>query len=156
MHHKSLTSRIGGVLGVICVAAITFGIVQFVNWYETGESKPTVPWLPDYATNVSFARTHNWQLFEFDVTEENFRDWATQYQVLEISEPFYIERFHSSSSQLIAGPESGLSDELEIDPDEVAIIRNGLMHHAWTNNRGGISLCFDRDKRRAYFHSRKR
>ena len=149
------------IIGIATVAILFlalgfFAIQKYINWRETGTSVGTVPWLPDAATNISYTRTNNWRKFEFDVSENKFREWAQQYELTEITEPFYIERYNYSGIQGIGGSESEIEDPPKFDPLTVAILKSGLKYHQWSDNRGGVSVGFDQNIGRAYFHSRDR
>ena len=85
-------------VAVLIIAVGYYAIQEHVNWKESGTSVKTVTWLPDDATNVSYTRTSNLRLFEFDISENGFRDWAQQYDLVEIAEPYYIERYNYSGN----------------------------------------------------------
>ncbi len=148
-------------IGIVAVALLVlavgyYAIQKYINWRDTGASVKTVPWLPDIATNISFTRTNNWRIFEFDISELDFRNWAQQYDLVEIAEPFYIERYNYSGNRGVGGSESELNTPPDFDPATVAIINAGLKCREWTANRGGFSVGYDRKTGRAYFHAQDR
>lgn len=144
------------IVALLFLASGYYAIQQYINWRETGTSVKSVSWLPDVATNISYTRTNNWRIFEFDIPENEFRIWAQQYDLVEIAEPFYIERYNYCETQGIGGSESELDALPDFDPATVAIINSGLKCREWTANRGGYSVCFDRSTGRAYFHAHDR
>lgn len=136
--------------------AVSLALSFVAPWRESAANIDRVDWLPEYASNVSYTQTYNSRIFEFDIAEPDFRKWANQYELVEINEPFYIERFNYVDSVGIHGPQSGLVDPPEFDPETVAIVTDGLQYYSWTDSRGGVAVCFDRKIGRAYFHSRLR
>ncbi len=43
---------------------------------DYGENVKSVSWLPNYASNVSFYRSKQVQVYEFEISPENFKRWA--------------------------------------------------------------------------------
>ena len=61
------------VLILIFPLALFFFLSQAPDY---GENVPSVGWLPDYASNVSFYRSDQVQVYEFEVTPDDFKRWA--------------------------------------------------------------------------------
>jgi len=62
---------------VLLVLAMPLAVFFFLSQApDYGENVPRVSWLPDYATQVSFYRSDQVQVFEFKVDPENFKRWA--------------------------------------------------------------------------------
>lgn len=134
---------------------------------EQGRSLPNVAWLPNAASNVSFARSYNWRYYEFDISEAEFRHWATTWELSEITVPFYVTTFRFLDSQeppiriRYDGPRDYLERKgvaiPETLPDYTAEIKNGLCYyHYQEHNHGGVYVAFDRVKQRVYFRSASR
>lgn len=45
---------------------------------DFGENVPSVSWLPDTASNVSYYRSKQVKVFEFSIAPDNFKNWAEQ------------------------------------------------------------------------------
>jgi hypothetical protein len=139
-----------GVVGFFVVANQMFRVLTRV---ECGENLQSVDWLPDSATKISYAKCYNWDLYEFDIAENDFLIWADRFELSEITEPFYITRYNIDDSRVFDGPESFLGGKLEAVPEYTAMITNGLFYYDYKeHNHGGIYVAFDREDQRAYFH----
>ena len=78
-------------------------VVAFVVWFlhgayvglthvETGENVPSVKWLPDVASNVSFYKSYSFTSYEFDIPELEFVKWS-RWELSPIDEPVSIARY---------------------------------------------------------------
>jgi hypothetical protein len=150
------------ILGAYCSGghATLFRDHHSRTWRRTSERS----WLPKAASDVSFARTCNWQYYEFDISEPEFVRWASRWELSEIDEPFFVTRFSvlDSPGALYDGPRDVLerrSGSLipENLPGYTAQITEGLCYHHYDEKRhGGVYVAFDRGTSRAYFHSAAR
>lgn len=159
LNSKHAFPLIAFVLAIIALFFVGRAVLNFMNQIERGEDLAAVDWLPASASKISFAKCHNWQLFEFDISEDGFEAWADRWDVSEISEPFYITRYtmlESDQSFLLDGNESELGELPEEIPEYIAVVRNGLAYGKKYSNHGGIYVAYDRDEGRAYFYSSKR
>ena len=62
---------------------------------EYGENIPTVGWLPRYATDVSYYRSKQVQVYEFRIKAEDFKTWATSngMDVRRLNTPEIVSRY---------------------------------------------------------------
>ena len=59
------------------IVALPFAIFFFLNTApEYGVNVDQVKWLPDYTSNISYYRSKQVQVYEFQVSLENFKAWA--------------------------------------------------------------------------------
>ena len=150
---------------ILLLSATAFAIWFFYGAYrgltdiETGESLETVDWLPEEATNVSFYRSYMNTAYEFDISEQGFRDWS-RWELEEITEPVQIPRYLAYSTPLPKEPTDPTREEIE----ELALeyskrgvtIKNGLYYGYLQNNGGGVWVGYDRGAGRAYYKSAPR
>jgi len=62
---------------VVLVLAFPLAIFFFLSQApDYGENVPSVNWLPDYASNISYYRSNQVQVYEFDISPDNFKRWA--------------------------------------------------------------------------------
>ena len=126
---------------------------------ETGECASSVPWLPDTASNVSYYRTYMNTAYEFDMEEDDFRDWS-RWELKEISDPITVRRYLSFSSPPPAVASNLPADELSRRADQPlrrsVRLTDGLCHVFVQDNGGGIWLAYDRRSGRAYYRSAPR
>ncbi|MFW5874225.1 MAG: hypothetical protein ACOCVJ_02355, partial [Verrucomicrobiota bacterium] len=62
---------------VVLVLAMPLALFFFLSQSpDYGENLPSVSWLPDYASNISYYRSNQLQVYEFDASPENFKRWA--------------------------------------------------------------------------------
>ena len=138
-----------GILGIVTLYFTSTTVLHGLTAVESAENVESVPWLPDTASNISYSKNFNRRYFEFDVSEPAFCEWAKDYSISEISEPFHISRY----AIMIDNPDSV---DVDNDPRYTAVIANGLSASHTQSNHGGYSLAFDRDSDRAYFRSSSR
>lgn len=137
--------------------ATWFGLVIWSDMYpETGENVATVSWLPSSAKNVSFYKSYSWRAFEFDINENDFRQWAAQWNLKEIDKAESIQRYnywnflkekHSSQT------EDDMNAYFETKKRCIAAVNKGLYDSKTYGNGGGYHVVFDRERQRAYFQS---
>ena len=148
---------------VTVFAAFVFKFVRSIHLeltrVETGECVSSVPWLPDTASNVSYYRTYMNTAYEFDMEEDDFRDWS-RWELKEISDPITVRRYLSFSSPPPAVASNLPADELSRRADQPlrrsVRVTDGLCHVFVQDNGGGIWLAYDRRKGRAYYRSAPR
>ena len=149
--------------------AIT-AVVAFAVWFvhsayvglthvETAENVPSVDWLPQSASNISFYKSYQFTAYEFDITEPEFRKWS-RWDVSEISEPATITRYVRVTGAI---PNiNAHHSQAELDAFEAAIaeqavtIENGLFYGHTQSNGGGVWVGFHRGLGRAFFQSSPR
>lgn len=150
---------------ILVISIIAFAIWFFYGAYrgftdiESGESQASVDWLPEDATNVSFYRSYLNTAYEFDISEQGFRDWS-HWELEEISEPVGFSRYLTFSTPRPQEPDSPTRAEIEALALEYSkrgvTIRNGLYYGYLQDNGGGVWVGYDRESGRAYFQSAPR
>jgi hypothetical protein len=104
---------------------------------DYGENVPKVSWLPNYASNVSFYRSKQVKVYEFDIKAEDFKTWAGQsgMDVQRVTTPEILSRYKAyiptpeSESSEPAMPEGQVSMEQFQDwQDQISItVRSGMI-----------------------------
>lgn len=152
-----------GLLLATLIVALGVGFVRcaYMDFtrLEMGENVPSVGWLPDGATNVSYYRSYLNTAYEFDIDEQGFLDWS-RWDVTEIDRPVRILRYVYFSK-----PPPTLSNQLtdaeweEFAKTEVkrsVEISDGLYYVYRQSNGGGVMVGYDRTTGRAYYQSAPR
>ncbi|QIF03928.1 hypothetical protein [Roseimicrobium sp. ORNL1] len=152
------------VAGVVVFNPVTIfvawiGTAQWSNNHpETGTNLSAVDWLPASASDISYWKTYSWSAWEFTMKEEEFRKWASRYELREISGAQSIERF--SWIQFWRSHRDYDGDAWEEEEREkrkhVATVRNGLFATERRKDGGGYKLVFDRETNRVYHQSNPR
>ncbi len=78
------------------IVALPFAIFFFLNNApEYGVNVDQVKWLPDYTSNISYYRSKQVQVYEFQVSLENFKAWAASngMQVQRLSTQTNLSRY---------------------------------------------------------------
>ena len=135
-------------LGLFAIFIAITALLPILSAVETKENLPAVAWLPSSASNISYSKNYNRRYFEFDITEPEFRKWAKDYSLAEISNPIHVTRYTIMLEDLNA--------DVTSNPRYTALISNGLCDSHAQSNHGGYSIAFDRDQKRAYFESANR
>lgn len=129
-----------------------FGFTQV----EAGTSLPSVDWLPNEASNVSYCRSYLNTAYEFDINETAFRDWS-RWELSEIAEPVQISRYLASSKPSPQEPPNSTLKQLNAInvamAERGATVRDGLYYAYVQDNGGGIWVGYDRQSGRAYYQS---
>ncbi|RBP40421.1 hypothetical protein DES53_108128 [Roseimicrobium gellanilyticum] len=150
---------------IIVAAVVVFNpLTIFVAWIgtawlsnnrpETGTNLSAVDWLPQSASDISYYETYSWTAWECTMSEEDFRKWASRYELREISGALSIERFswrEAWRTHLGSG-----RDSWEEERKHVATVRDGLFAAKYWENGGGYKLVFDRETSRVYRQSNPR
>ncbi len=147
---------------IITVLVVAFAFAGFVAYeiksskrIETAQSVETVPWLPSDATDVSYYRSYGWTAYEFSIGEQEFRKWASKYDLSEIDETVHMERW---SWITFLNESSNLSSEefQRLQSAHLTSIDSGLIGGIGWGNGGRELVAFDRVAGRAYFQSNPR
>ncbi len=133
---------------------LIYGVCLFVAggcyliWQHTRENyalnQPTVQWLPaEYATNVSYYKNLQRELYEFNITEENFQKLhvpgGIKLEEIPAGTPQIIER----CSKWIEGtPEASHQAEVEVG-----------LYAEWNEAGFKRKTVYDRLTGRAYYHA---
>lgn len=106
--------------------------------------------VPDSAKNISYLKIFGlYSSYEFDISEEEFLDWAKEWPVHKITEPTTFVRY----ARYIL-PEPNRDDWDAVDEYETKVfhkISNGHYYHKEYKNGGGTRVAYDKDKQRVYF-----
>ncbi len=150
---------------LIIILTVAFAIWFFYSAYrgytdvEVGESLPCVSWLPNHATNVSFYRSYLNTAYEFDISENRFREWS-RWNLAEIVEPVQISRYLAFSTprpQEVANPTGAEIEKFALEYSRRSVtIRSGLYFGHLQDNGGGVWVGYDRETGRAYYYSAPR
>lgn len=133
------------IYGIVLVV-LGFGFLIWTFMPKDAEGVEQVPWLPDIVSNVSYYRfPFHCEIYEFDVTEKNFRIMYAQETLEEVKEPVTIKRYASRMD--------GAPEEMR-----TVTVKNGLCCFGKEDYATGVyskEIVFDRDKGRAYFCSER-
>lgn len=93
---------------------------------DYGENLAKVSWLPNYATDVSYYRSKQVRVYEFQISPQDFRTWAEQngMSVQRVTNPEILSRYKA----YIPTPKSEAS---EPEPTEIALSVEAFQ--AWQN-----------------------
>ncbi|PXA04862.1 hypothetical protein DDZ13_02550 [Coraliomargarita sinensis] len=103
---------------------------------DYGENVARVSWLPNYASNVSFYRSNQVRVYEFDIKAEDFKTWAGQngMDVQRVTTPEILSRYKAyiptpeAESSEPAVPQGQVSMEQFQDwQDQISITVNSGM-----------------------------
>lgn len=127
---------------------------------DIGENVQHVDWLPKEATNVSYYKTYSNTFYEFDIPENGFKKWASDWGFKKIIEPKSICRYTMMTLKP-PKPKSNVWTEEDVAAriyfqDKViqTIIKKGYYYSSPPQgNGGGTWIAYDLDKGRAYYHS---
>jgi len=129
---------------------------------DVGVNIPSVEWLPEAATNVSFYKTYSWTAYEFDIDEAGFRKWAKEPDLGPIKNAERIERhswweFNREANKRCYETGSLGDWFYSEERKHVAVVRNGLFYKYTNEGNGGQThLVYDQDAGRAYCTSNPR
>lgn len=144
------------VLSVIAPIAGWFFLMDYSRKNpETGINVPTADWLPETASDISFYRSHSWKAWEYTISENDFRESGSRYDLKEIEEPQSIPRFSWLEFRNTDPTKYGESYFRE-EQGHHAKVSNGLFASKRWKNGSGYHIIFDRDKSRVFFQSNKR
>ena len=143
---KKCLSRSLWVLGIVVLLSPFLAVVGWIAsaaWSndhpERGVAEPGVDWLPAGASDVSYFKTYSFSAYEFHISEDGFRAWATEVELCEISAPVSIERYNRWDPQVSSS-------------EQMATITQGLWGETpRRGNGGGTRMVFDRETGTAYF-----
>lgn len=126
---------------------------------ETAENVASVDWLPKTASNVSYFRSYMNTAYEFDISEEAFREWS-KWNVEEIEEPVTITRYSRFATKIAEPPQNASEEERETfvraASSQFTKIDDGLYYAHLQDNGGGVWVAYDRSMGRAYFKTAPR
>lgn len=127
------------------------------NSPDYGENVRSVSWLPGYASDISYYRSNQVEVFEFTVGEEDFKAWAGSkgMTVQSISTPESISRYRAylPATNKVIEESSGADDEFSPEAiskwqDEISFsLKTGL----YAQGDDEARALFDPAKERAYF-----
>ena len=104
---------------------------------EYGENVPSVSWLPNYASDVSYYRSKQVNVYEFRISAEDFKTWAGQsgMDVQRVTTPEILSRYKAyipnpeSESSEPPVPQGALSvEQFEDWQDQISInVQSGMI-----------------------------
>jgi hypothetical protein len=154
MHTKRVV-LITVAIAIVLGAGFVWYAIESTKKIESGQGVVTVSWLPTAATDISYYRSYGWTAYEFEISEEGFREWASKYPLKEIDDTVYMERwswldFSQESSHLPT------EEYQSLRLSHLTSIENGLFGGISWENGGRELAAFDRKLGRAYFQSNPR
>lgn len=131
-----------------------------VTRVEVGENVPTVPWLPNSASNVSFYKSYSYTAYEFDIPETAFVNWS-RWGLTPITQPVQVWRYCLFQVANVPQPDPSASDEelkafSDLRNSGMATITDGLFYERRQRNGGGVRVAYDRNRGRAFYQSAPR
>jgi hypothetical protein len=154
----NITYKSAAVIAVLFVLGSCFLYMCYrgITDFNTAEHVPSVPWLPAGATNVSYYCSYNFTAYEFDIEEEGFLNWASDWEVKPITKEFKIMRYtlRAKYPNFVPNPSKQALDDYENIKN--AIIMDGYFYENRQKNGGGVCVAYDRKTKRAYFQSNPR
>lgn len=141
----------------LLVSAIAIA-VYFDHGPEIGVNEKSVPWLPSDATNISYYKHYSISIYEFEINEKSFKQWAKKWKVSEINKEFTIERF---ASLILKAPKFESDADLEKylsykNKTEISIERGYYYESPLKSNGGRMAIAYDLDSNKAYYYSLSR
>ncbi|CAA6680199.1 MULTISPECIES: hypothetical protein [unclassified Lentimonas] len=125
---------------------------------DFGENVESVKWLPNYASQVSYYRSKQVQVYEFTISPENFNRWArsNQMKVQHLSEPEILSRYKAylpvdktQQAKPITPDNSISAEQFKAWQSAISItMRNGLIVQN-TEHRTG-TVIYDPHTHKAY------
>jgi len=151
---------LGLLIGVLIPLSVTalVGLAMCSNAHpEIGENKSQVKWLPVQATNVSYYKTYSWTAFEFDLAEDQFKTWASKWDMKEIASPRALRRYTFRTLKCPKYDTNPHGDYSTWESQTKVVITNGLFYQTPERaNGGGTFVAYDRDHGKAYYESHPR
>lgn len=124
---------------------------------DYGENVPSVSWLPNYATDVSYYRSKQVQVYEFNISAEDFKTWAGQkgMEVQRVTTPEILSRYKAyipspeSESAEPAVPQGAASiEQFEDWQNQISItVRSGIIA---TGSEKAVAT-YDLKTKKAYY-----
>lgn len=119
---------------VFCILLLPVAIYFYASsGPDYGENVPTVSWLPNYASDISYYRSKQVRVYEFRIKAEDFRTWARQngMSVQRVTTPETLSRYKA----YFPAPET---ETTESESAEIARTIEGFQE--WQNQ---ISITVD-------------
>lgn len=124
---------------------------------EYGENVPKVSWLPNYASDISYYRSKQVKVYEFEISAEDFKNWAGQsgMEVQRVTTPKILSRYKA----YIPAPEDGSREPLstrgtlsieqfESWQDQISItVRSGMI----ATGEDQATAAYDTKTKKAYY-----
>ena len=163
MHQKGFKIAIlVMLLSPIIIAMLWIGSASWSNSNPSmGENVAKVDWLPDAASNVSFYKSYSSTAYEFEIPEEDFVALGQEkkWKLLEIEGNALRVFTYRSIGKMREkytdpAPEFATEEHIAEYRRQQEIIEptvtNGLVYQVSGQNGGGITVVYDRTKKRAY------
>ena len=124
---------------------------------EYGENVPSVSWLPNYATDISFYKSQQIQVYEFKTSAEDFKSWAKQkgMRIQSITEPELLSRYFAYFPKTEGGTgepgstdsESSIEARRKWENKIKIVVQSGTI----ARGEGGAIAIYDENTRKAYY-----
>ncbi len=126
---------------------------------DFGENVPKVSWLPNYATDISFYRSKQVQVYEFQINADDFRIWAGQsgMTIQRITAPETLSRYKAylptpegASGEPMTPDGSIRLEQFQNWQDQISItVENGMI----ASGEGRAVAIYCADTQKAYFQN---
>jgi len=143
---------------VVLFLALPVAVFFFLSQSpDLGENVPSVNWLPDYASNVSFYRSSQVQVYEFDITPENFRRWAESrgMKVRRLVNEEVLSRYAAYFPTKSDTPERPVTPDGRVTPEEFEAWQNTISVRVTdgiiASGEDNETAIYDVQTRKAYF-----
>lgn len=152
-NNRDLRAMYALILVMIALPVAIFLYMQSAPDY--GENVPSVKWLPDTASNISFYRSKQVQVYEFTMDIESFRKWAESMSlsIRRLSSQEIISRYKAYIPNEVPDTQASTSNDLEMEAlrewqsSISAKIETGLI----AKGQGDELALYDSKKKIVYF-----
>ena len=152
-NNRDLRAMYALILVMIALPVAIFLYMQSAPDY--GENVPSVKWLPDTASNISFYRSKQVQVYEFTMDIESFRKWAQSMSlsIRRLSSQEIISRYKAYIPNEVPDTQASTSNDLEMEAlrewqsSISAKIETGLI----AKGQGDELALYDSKKKIVYF-----
>lgn len=143
----------------VLILALPLAVYFFLsNAPDFGEDVTDVSWLPDYTSHISYYRSKQVQVYEFQVSPANFKIWAESsgMQVQRLGKQETLSRYKAylpvakEQQGKPISPDGSVSiEQFEAWQDAISItVKEGLVAHA--SDGGTITVVYDPQTKTAY------
>lgn len=152
-NNRDLRAMYALILVMIALPVAIFLYMQSAPDY--GENVPSVKWLPDTASNISFYRSKQVRVYEFTMDIESFRKWAESMSlsIRRLSSQEIISRYKAYIPNEVPDTQASTSNDLEMEAlrewqsSISAKIETGLI----AKGQGDELALYDSKKKIVYF-----
>ncbi|WP_254514005.1 hypothetical protein [Anatilimnocola floriformis] len=130
------------------------GFHRVLTRVEYGESRPSVPWLPAAAKNVSYYKSYAFTAYEFEIPEDDFVKWSGE-KLTTINRPVRVPRYCLIRMPL---PDLMPNPTLRQEREQIrtlatreTLVSQGLAYDHHRDSGGGTIVAYDRQRGKGYF-----